>query len=276
MPNSFTLITTDNLKLNGAVFPVTGNTRAVIILVHGMGEHIGRYKHVVEFLNGIDCAVVGMDHRGHGTSEGKRGHIESYGQLMEDTELLVKKAESLYPGIPLVMYGHSLGGNIAANYVLRNKPVLKGLIITAPYFKLAFDPPAWKLVMSKIMAKVFPSLTLPTELETEALAKDQAVTEAYRNDPLVHDRISAAFFTKVHAAATYPIEHAVELKIKTLAMHGLADRITSYKGTAAFAQNNPQMVELRLWEGLYHEIHNEQEKQQVFDHIAGWMERLFS
>ncbi len=276
MTEHFSLTTTDKLRLSGFHFPTASAPRAVLIIIHGMGEHIGRYKHVVEFLNGIDCAVVGMDHRGHGTSEGKRGHIESYGQLMADTELLVKKAESLYPGIPLVMYGHSLGGNIAANYVLRNKPFLKGLIITAPYFKLAFDPPAWKLAMSKIMAKVLPSLTLPTELEIEALAKDQAVIDAYKNDPLVHDRISAAFFKNVHAAATYPIEHAAELKIKTLAMHGLEDRITSYKGTAAFAQNNPQMVELRLWEGLYHEIHNEQEKQQVFDHIAGWMERLFS
>lgn len=274
MPNSFTLKTSDNLELNGAFFPATGNTRAVIVLIHGMGEHIGRYKHVVEFLNGIGCAVVGMDYRGHGTSEGKRGHIDNYGQLMDDTALLVKKAESLYPGIPLVMYGHSLGGNIAANYVLRRHPDLKGLIITAPYFKLAFDPPAWKLAMSKIMAKIFPSVTLPTELEIEALAKDKTVTEAYTNDPLVHDRISAAFFTNVHAAATYPIEYAAELKIKTLAMHGLADRITSYKGTVAFAQNNPQMVELKLWEGLYHEIHNEQEKQQVFDHIAVWLKRL--
>jgi alpha-beta hydrolase superfamily lysophospholipase len=215
-----------------------------------------------------------MDLRAHGTSHGKRGHVSSYQQLMDDTDLLVKKAAELFKGLPLIMYGHSLGGNIAANYVLRRQSALKGLIITAPYFKLAFDPPGWKVAMSKIMAKIFPALTLPTELELAALSKDQAVVDAYKNDPLVHDRISAAFFTNVHAAALYPIEHAGELQTKTLAMHGLSDRITSYQGTAAFAQGNPQMIELKLWDGLYHEIHNEKEQQTVFGYITGWLQKL--
>ena len=268
------MTTSDGLHLHGAYFLPPGEIKAVIVLIHGMGEHFGRYKHVVEFFNSIGYAVIGMDLRGHGTSQGKRGHIDSFQQLMDDTGLLVKKAAELFNGLPLIMYGHSLGGNIAANYVLRRQPALKGLIVTAPYFKLAFDPPKWKVAMSKIMAKIFPALTLPTELEQAALSREQAVVDAYKNDPLVHDKISAAFFTNVHAAATYPIEHAEELKIKTLVMHGLSDRITSYKGTTAFARNNPELIELKLWEGLYHEIHNEKEKQMVFDHIASWLEKL--
>lgn len=274
MTNKFTLTSSDNLWLNGENFLPTAETKAAIVLIHGMGEHFGRYKHVVEFFNSIGYAVIGMDLRGHGTSQGRRGHIDTYQQLMDDIDLLVKKAHELFNGLPLIMYGHSLGGNIAANYVLRRQPALMGLIVTAPYFKLAFDPPAWKVAMSKIMAKILPALTMPTGLELAALSKDQAVVDAYQNDPLVHDKISAAFFTNVHAAATYPIKHAEELKIKTLVMHGLADRITSFKGTTAFARNNPELVELKLWEGLYHEIHNEKEKQQVFDHIAGWLGKL--
>jgi acylglycerol lipase len=274
LPNKFTLTTTDNLQLNGASFSQPGETKAAIVLIHGMGEHFGRYQHVVEFFNSIEYAVIGMDLRGHGTSQGKRGHLASYEQLMNDVDLLVNKAQELFNGLPLIMYGHSLGGNIAANYVLRRQPVLKGLIVTAPYFKLAFDPPAWKVGLSKIMAKILPAVTLPTELELAALSRDQAVVDAYKNDPLVHDKISSAFFTSVHTAAPYPIEHAAALKTKTLAMHGLADRITSYQGTIAFAQGNPQMIELKCWEGLYHEIHNEPEKQQVFDHIKTWLERL--
>lgn len=274
MANKFTLTTSGKLLLNGESFSPTGETKAAIVLIHGMGEHFGRYKHVVEFFNSIGYAVIGMDLRGHGTSQGKRGHIDTYQQLMDDIDLLVKKAHELFNGLPLIMYGHSLGGNIAANYVLRRQPALMGLIVTAPYFKLAFDPPAWKVAMSKIMAKILPKLTMPTELELAALSRDQSVVDAYQNDPLVHDRISAAFFTNVHAAAIYPIGHAEELKIKTLVMHGLADRITSFKGTTAFARNNPELVELKLWEGLYHEIHNEKEKQQVFDHIATWLGKL--
>jgi alpha-beta hydrolase superfamily lysophospholipase len=274
MSDTFTLTTADNLLLNGAYFSPSGETKAAIVLIHGMGEHFGRYQQLLTFFNSIGYAVIGMNLRGHGTSQGKRGHIDAYSQLMDDTDLLVKKAQELFKGLPLIMYGHSLGGNIAANYVLRRKPALQGLIITSPYFKLAFEPPVWKVALSKIMAKILPALTLPTELELAALSRDQAVVDAYKNDPLVHDKISAAFFVHVHAAATYPIDHAEELTIKTLIMHGLMDRITSYKGTAAFARNNPELVELKLWEGLYHEIHNEKEKQQVYDHIAGWLGRL--
>ncbi len=274
MSNTFTLTTSDGLQLNGAFFTPQGEIKGVIVLIHGMGEHFGRYKHVVDFFLSIQYAVAGMDYRGHGTSQGKSGHISAYEQLMDDTGLLLKKAGELFKGLPLIMYGHSLGGNIAANYVLRRQPALKGLIITAPYFKLAFDPPGWKVALSKIMAKILPALTLPTGLELAALSRSQSVIDAYKSDPLVHDKISASFFINVHAAGLYAIEHAGELKTKTLAMHGLADRITSYLGTTAFAQNNPQMIELKLWDGLYHEIHNEEEKQQVFEYIAVWLGKL--
>jgi len=274
LQTQFILTTSDDLQLNGASFSPPGETKAAIVLIHGMGEHFGRYQHVIEFVNSIGYAVISMDLRGHGNSQGKRGHIDTYKQLMDDVDLLVKKAQELFNDLPLIMYGHSLGGNIAANYVLRRQPAFKGLIVTAPYFKLAFDPPKWKVFLSAVMAKILPALTLPTGLELAALSRDQAVVDAYKNDPLVHDKISSAFFNNVHAAASYPIEHAEELKIKTLAMHGLMDRITSYKGTTAFARNNPELIELKLWEGLYHEIHNEKEKQQVFDHIKTWLQKL--
>jgi acylglycerol lipase len=274
LQTQFILTTSDDLQLNGASFSPPGETKAAIVLIHGMGEHFGRYQHVIEFFNSIGYAVISMDLRGHGHSQGKRGHIDTYKQLMDDVDLLVKKAQELFNDLPLIMYGHSLGGNIAANYVLRRQPAFKGLIVTAPYFKLAFDPPKWKVFLSAVMAKILPALTLPTGLELAALSRDQAVVDAYKNDPLVHDKISSAFFNNVHAAASYPIEHAEELKIKTLAMHGLMDRITSYKGTTAFARNNPELIELKLWEGLYHEIHNEKEKQQVFDHIKTWLQKL--
>jgi acylglycerol lipase len=119
LPNKFSLTTSDNLQLNGAYFTPPGEINAAIVLIHGMGEHFGRYKLVIDFFTSIQYAVLTMDYRGHGTSQGKRGHIDSYEQLMDDTGLLVKKAYELFAHKPLIMYGHSLGGNIAANYVLR-------------------------------------------------------------------------------------------------------------------------------------------------------------
>ena len=274
MAKTFHLTTTDGLQLAGEYYIPQQDIKGVIALVHGMGEHFGRYQHVAEFFSTIGYATVGMDHRGHGKSQGKRGHTPSFNHLMDDITLLLNKTQELFAGMPAILYGHSMGGNLAANYTIRRKPDLKGLILTDPYFKLAFEPPAWKVTLAKLFAGLIPTLTQPTGLEVAAISRDEAVVNAYKNDPLVHDKITSSFFINVHPAGLYPIEHAKELQVKTLAMHGTADRLTSAKGTEEFANNNPQMIELKLWEGFYHEIHNEKEKQQVFDYMAGWLARL--
>lgn len=248
--------------------------KGVIVLLHGMGEHFGRFTHVAEFFRTRGYATIGMDHRGHGLSTGKRGHTPSFSHLMSDIDLLLEKTRELFPGSPLILYGHSMGGSLAANYALRKKPQVKGLILTGPYFKLGFEPPAWKVATANIMAGIFPSLTLPTALEKAALSRDPAVVEAYKKDPLVHDKISTAFFSEVHAAGLYAIDHVSELQVKTLAMHGTADRLTSPDGTKAFAKNNPEQIKLKLWDGFFHEIHNEPGKEQVFDYMATWIENL--
>ena len=274
MPKTFELTTSDGLQLAGEYYSADGELKGTIVLLHGMGEHFGRYKHVAEFFKTIGYTTVGMDHRGHGKSPGNKGHTPTYDQLMDDIDLLLKKSNELFPGTPVILYGHSMGGNLAANFAIRRKPDIKGLVVTDRYFKLAFDPPAWTVKLGKISAGIIPTLTQSTGLETAALSRDEAVVTAYKNDPLVHDKITSAFFVNVHTARTYPIEHAKELTVKTLAMHGTADRLTSIEGTKEFANNNPQMIELKVWDGFYHEIHNEPEKQEVFNYIAGWLSRV--
>lgn len=273
MQTTFQLTATDGLHLWGACDTPTGEIKGVVVLLHGMSEHFGRFKHVADFFSTIGYATVGMDHRGHGNSGGKKGHTPSYDQLMNDIDVLMNKTKGMFPGKPIVLYGHSMGANLAANYALRKKPSLKGLILTAPYFRLAFDPPAWKVKLARISAGIIPTLTQPTGLEVESISRDPKVVEAYKEDPLVHDKITSAFFVNVHSAASYAIGHAIELPVKTLAMHGTADRATSSKGTEEFANKNPQQVELKLWDEFYHEIHNEPEKQQVFGYIANWLSK---
>lgn len=273
MPTTFQLTTTDGLKLSGSSYTPTGEIKGVVVLLHGMGEHFGRFKHVADFFSTIGYATVGVDHRGHGSSGGKKGHTPSYDQLMNDIDSLMNKTKEMFPGNPIVLYGHSMGANLAANYALRKKPSLKGLILTAPYFRLAFNPPAWKVKLARISAAIIPTLTQSTGLEVEAISRDPKVVESYKADPLVHDKITAAFFVNVHSAGPYAIWHAHELSTKTLAMHGTADRLTSSKGTEEFANKNPQQVELKLWYGFYHEIHNEPEKQQVFQYIDNWLSK---
>lgn len=274
MSKTFHLTTSDGLQLVGEYFMPQGEIKGVVTLVHGMGEHFGRYKHVVSFFNSIGYAVVGADNRGHGKSQGKRGHTPSLNHLMDDVDLIYKKTKELFADIPVILYGHSMGGNFVANYVLRRKPEVQGVILTSSYFKLAFDPPAWKITLAKMVKGIIPGLVQPTGLEVAAVSRDPQVVIDYKADSLNHDKMSAGFFAQVHPAGLYPIEHASELKVKTLAMHGTGDRITSAEGTREFANNNPAMIELKLWDGFYHELHNEPEKQQVFDYMAGWLAKL--
>jgi alpha-beta hydrolase superfamily lysophospholipase len=271
MHQEFTLLTEDQLELYGQYWAPEEPIRAVICLVHGMGEHSGRYAHVAEFFNRNGIAVVAMDHRGHGRSQGKKGHTPSYNHLLNDVGALLKTAENTFPGKPVFLYGHSMGANLVLNYAIRNNPVVKGIISTSAYLKLAFDPPAWKVKLGKLSAGILPGLTQATGLDTKAISRDPEEVKKYENDPLVHDKMSAAFFVNVHFAGPYAIEHAAELKIPTLIMHGTADKLTSAEGTKEFAGKSGPNVELKLWNGLYHEMQNEPEKEEVFKYTLNWI-----
>ena len=271
MKSQFTLYSAEGTKLNGVLQSPAGDCKAVIALIHGMGEHAMRYAHVAAFFAQNDFAVVAIDLRGHGNSGGKRGHTPSYEVLMNDLELLINKAKELFPDVPVFMYGHSMGGNLTLNYLIRKQPKIAGAIVTGPYLKLAFEPPAWKVALGKITAGLIPTLTQPTGLETAAISRDLEVVNTYENDPLVHDKITSSFFVHVHFAGPYAIENAKKITVPLLLMHGMDDRLTSPKGTQEFAKNAGENVELKLWDGLYHEIHNEPEKEDVLQYELNWL-----
>lgn len=271
MEQNFSLQTSDGLTLKGKVKNPTTSCQAVMTLIHGMGEHAERYTHVADFFANHGVATVSIDLRGHGNSEGKRGHTPSYEALMNDIDKLISKAKELFPNVPLIMYGHSMGGNLTLNYIIRRKPEIVGAIVTAPYLKLAFEPPKWKVTLGKMTASLIPTLTQPTGLETAAISRDRAVVNAYEKDKLVHDKITSAFFVNVHFAGPYAIEHASEIKVPLLVMHGTADRLTSPEGTKEFAKNSGKNVTLKIWNDLYHELHNEPEKMEVFQFELDWL-----
>lgn len=274
MKESFQLTTADGIILQGYQHNTASHPKAVIVLIHGMGEHAMRYKHVAEYYNKHNIAFIGIDHRGHGRSTGKRGHTPSYDALMNDLELLLKKTNEEYPGVLVILYGHSMGGNLVLNFLIRKKPEVKGAIVTAPYLRLAFEPPAWKVILGKLSAGIYPSLSQPTGLDTKAISRDEKVVTAYEKDPLVHDKITAAFFVNVHFAGQYAIEHAKEVQVPVLLMHGTADRITSVNGSKEFATHAGSLVELKIWDGLYHELHNEPEKADVLEYETNWLKNL--
>jgi acylglycerol lipase len=262
--------TGDGLQLYAQGWQPETELKGVACLVHGLGEHSGRYAHLAAFLNQADYALLAFDLRGHGKSEGPRGHAPSYEILMEDVSHLLEEAAKRYPDRPRFLYGHSLG-SAAINYALHRHPQLAGVIVTGPAFRPAFEPPAWKLTLGKIMYNLWPTLSMSNELDRQALSRDPEVVHAYNNDPLVHDRVTARFAMDFLQAGLWALEHAAEFTLPLLLMHGSADRITSVQASREFAAKAGDRCTLKIWDGFYHEIHNEPEKEQVFAYLLEWL-----
>ena len=260
----------DRVELYRQSWAPEGEAKAVITLIHGFGEHSGRYPHVAEALTAEGYALVTGDHRGHGRSQGLRGHTPSYDALMGDIAGLLDEAAQGFPNRPRFIYGHSMGGNLTLNYVLRRRPQLDGVVVTAPWLRLAFEPPRWKVAIGRAMNQIYPALLQDTGQDLDGLSRDAAVGRAYAADPLVHSKMSARMFTGLHAAGLWALEHAAEFPLPLLLMHGGADPITSALASREFAAKAPQCT-FKAWDGLYHEIHNEPEQQQIFAAIIRWL-----
>lgn len=264
-------LSADGLPLVGRCWEPAGEPRAVVCLVHGLGEHCGRYAHVAAALTDGGYTVLACDKRGHGRSGGKRGFIPSYDTLMADIDLLLAQAAARFPGKPRFLYGHSLGGNEVINYALRRKPALAGVVSTSPGLRTAFKPPAAQLAAGRLMNRLWPAFTLPNGLELAALSRDPAVVAAYQADPLVHDRLSARLGIELLQSGEWAIAHAAEFPVPLLLMHGTADRLTSHEASQQFASQASNCT-LKLWEGLYHETHNEPEKGEVLGFVVDWLQ----
>lgn len=268
------LDTADGLKLYAWLRQPSGRSKGVIAHVHGMGEHSRRYDHLTAYWEDHGYASAGFDLRGHGRSEGKRGHTPSYDALMEDLAIFLGWVARAYPNVPITLYGHSMGGNLVLNYAVRRQPALAGVVATGPYLRLAFEPPAWKVRMAEWLKRIAPALSQPTGLDTRALSRDAEVARRYAADPLVHEKITVSFFTQVHAAGEAIIGRAAELSIPALVMHGGADALTSPAGSRAFVAASSGKAQLEVWEGYFHEIHNESEWERVAAFVLAWVESV--
>jgi alpha-beta hydrolase superfamily lysophospholipase len=261
----------DGLEMYSRGWAPKGKPNATITLVHGIGEHIRRYANVGVALAEKGYALLGFDLRGHGKSGGPRGHTPTYDSLLDDITAFLGQVDGRYPKLPRFLYGHSLGGNLVLNYALRRKPDLRGVIATSPWLKLAFEPPAAKVMLGRLMNGIAPGFTQASGLDTKALSRDTAVVTAYENDPLVHDRISARMFVSSYESGLWALEHAAEFPLPLLLMQGSADRLDSVEASKEFAEKAGKNVTLRLWDGWYHEIHNEPEHAEVFKVMTDWL-----
>ncbi|MEO0526451.1 MAG: lysophospholipase [Bacteroidota bacterium] len=246
--------------------------RGVIVLVHGFGEHLGRYhKHIIPLLANSSLAVVAYDNIGHGKSGGKRGHCPNYNALLDILDRIIEKAKSSFPGKPLFLYGHSMGGNLVLNYAIRRQTDVTGIIATSPYLKLAFNPPRWKMILGKVMMRIMPSMTLPSGLDPDGISRIPEEASAYAHDDLVHDKVSPMFSFPIMDAGEWAIANADRLDIDTLLLHGTGDPIIDHKATMAFHEKATKTT-LKLFEGGYHELHNDLVKEEMMAAIQNWLQ----
>lgn len=249
-------------------------TKGVVCVVHGFNEHSSRYAHAAERLAQAGYATLAFDHFGHGKTTGKRGHVPSYDAFLNSVKILLDEAETRFPGVKKFLWGHSMGGGIVLHYLLKRQPKVAGAIATGPLLKLGFEPPAFKVFLAKLMVNIYPAFTEKAELDSQAISRDKEEVRKYDADPFNHGKITAGTFLGMFNAGKWNIAHAAELKHPLLLMHGTADRLTSPEGTKEFAANAPtNLITLKLWEGFYHELHNEPEpdRSEVFAYIINWL-----
>jgi alpha-beta hydrolase superfamily lysophospholipase len=239
--------------------------------VHGLGEHSGRYHYVAERLTDAGFAVISFDLRGHGRSEGPRGYAASYDLILDDITHLLKEAGERFPRIPRFLYGHSLGGNLVITYVLRRQPQIAGVISTSPGLATGEPVPPWKMTLARLLYRTMPAMSLANGLDLSNLSRDPAIIQAYQVDPLVHDRISARLGMDMMEAGQYALQHARDFHLPLLLMQGSADHIVSPEMTQKFASQVPGDCTLKVWEGYYHETHNEPTKDQVILFMIDWL-----
>lgn len=248
--------------------------RAVLALIHGLGEHSGRYSHVGRILADAGYALAGFDLRGHGSSSGKRGHIPSLDSVLLDIEEFMAHVEARYPETPHLMYGHSLGGLLALAYAIQVGNGLTGVVVTGPALRSPLEEQRLKVLLVRLIGSIVPSLTLHSGLDVNMISRDPAVIAAYRTDPLVHMGASLGFGRCALNAIQLCFRRARELTLPLLIMHGTADRITTPAGSEEFARLVGEVneeVTLQLWDGLYHELHNEPERDEVFAFMLEWL-----
>lgn len=247
--------------------------KAVVLLVHGLGEHAGRYDQVAVALNQAGYALIGFDHPGHGQSDGVRGHIASYDIVFDLIEQLRQDAASRYPGQPQFVYGHSMGGSFVLYYLYKCQPKLAGAVVTSPGLGTADPVPMWKTTLGKVLYNLAPSFQMENGLKREGLSHDPAVIAAYGADPLVHSKISTRLALDILAHGREMIANAGAFPpVPLLLMQGSQDMVVSPQQTDQFAKGFKGDLTYKVWDGMYHELHNEPDKQPVLDTITRWLD----
>jgi len=260
----------DGTRLAWRAWPVPA-PRAVLAVVHGLGEHSGRYARLAEAMAPRGYATYAVDLRGMGRSEGRRGHVDRWRQWIDDCAAFHDLVRERSEDVEVVPLGHSFGGVVVASAVQSGAVRPSRFVLSNPAFRPAVVVPGWKLLLGRVSSGLVPTLTLGNEVDPGLISRDPAVAVEYAADPLVHDRISSRLFTEWVAASEGAITHAAEVAVPCLLIVSEDDRIIDREGGLEFARRAGARAKVLRYPDRYHEPFNDLDAEEVFADLATWL-----
>lgn len=252
------------------------NARGSLLLIHGLSDHSGRYDDFATVMAEYGFSTFALDLRGHGHSEGRRGYVRRFDVFLQDIERFRREVQGLAaPGRALFLVGHSMGGLITLRYLEEYDPSgFAGAVLVSPWLGTSFPVPRWKVNAAHALSRILPSLPLAAKLPAEFLSHDQRIVRAYREDALVHDRITPRLYTESARAMRLAFERNERVTLSLLFLLADDDHIVDTPRTVAFARSlRAPDVTIRVYPGQYHELFNELDRDLVLRDLRDWLVR---
>ena len=247
--------------------------RAVLLLAHGAGEHSSRYQPLAQFFCGYNYAVAALDHQGHGYSDGTPGYVNTFKDYVSDLAIFHRQIQARFPGVPMFLLGHSMGGLIGSLYLMQHPAGFDGAILSGPAIKTDLEPGRVQMFLLRLLAVLLPHLGI-LKLNAEGVSRDPEVVRKYVEDPLVyHGKMSVRMVRELFAGMNAIQAGASGITLPLLILHGGADAMTSPQGSQFLHQQvGSRDKTLSIYPGLYHEIFNEPERADVLGQVLDWCE----
>ena len=265
----------ESVELYGKLYIPDDSLNALLIIVHGIGQHSGCYNEWAEKFALQSIGVFTFDLRGHGRSSGKRGHT-TINLIKDDIRVIINDMTLRFPDVPIVLFGNSMGGQIALSYAVDQNDGIQGVVASSPWLKLVNPPSRLLVKTAKLAARFVPGLTVRTGIKADQLSQGGGGTKSAKKDPLLHKRISVKLFSDLYANGEALLRGKNQLDIPFLLMHGTSDTLVSFKASKLFAERNRKnrkIITFRKWQKMRHDLLNDSSKDMVYRFVIFWLSK---